>query len=145
MKRGIVWLSVVIIMCIAAVVCSPRSTLQKIEGGDLSSVVQGRYVGTTRFLRDGAEYKETVDAIRADIEAYEDLLMVMTGKYFPTDELMSYTFKFALVDDTQQELILRYFARLPDHLVFAGCQIQFVYDLKTRHITTIFVSEVPLE
>jgi hypothetical protein len=145
MKRGIAWLSVVIIICIAAVVCSPRSTLQKIEGGDLSSVVQGRYVGTTRFLRDGAEYKETVDAIRADIEAYEDLLMVMTGKYFPTDELMSYTFKFALVDDTQQELILRYFARLPDHLVFAGCQIQFVYDLKTRHITTIFVSEVPLE
>jgi hypothetical protein len=125
--------------------CSRKTLLQRIDEGDLSSVYQGRYKGTTRFLRDGAEYKETVDMIRAEIEAHEDLLLVMTGKYFPVDELMAYKFKFAMVDETQGELILRYFARLPDHPVFAGCQLQFVYDLDTKRLTKTFTSEVPLE
>lgn len=149
MKRGNFSFKSVLYMlltaCMCAAGCSRKSTLQRIDEGDLSSVVQGRYTGTTRFLRDGAEYKETVDAIRAEIEAHEDLLMFMTEKYFPIDELMSYSFKFALVDETKKKLILRYFARLPDHPVFAGCQLQFIYDLDTRQIAKIFTSEVPLE
>jgi len=149
MKRRDSLLTVVLYMLLAACMCAAgcgrKSTLQRIDEGDLSSVVQGRFQGTTRFLRDGAEYKETVDALRREIEAHEDLFMVMTEKYFPIDELMPYTFKFALVDEAQRELILRYFARLPDHPVFAGCQLQFVYDLDARHIVKIFTSEVPLE
>jgi hypothetical protein len=139
------WLHIFFVVCIAATGCSRKSLLQRVDEGDLSSIYQGRYKGTTRFLRDGAEYKETVDALRREIDAHEDLLMVMTGKYFPVDELMAYTFKFALIDEAQRELILRYFARLPDHPVFAGCQLQFVYDMDTRQIIKIFTSEVPLE
>ncbi|UCC11251.1 MAG: hypothetical protein JSW02_07805 [candidate division WOR-3 bacterium] len=145
MKRQLILLSALIIVAIATTGCSRKTLLQKIDEGDLSSVYQGRYTGTTRFLRDGAEYKETVDMIRREIEAHEDLLMVMTGKYFPVDRLRTYKFKFAMVDETQGELILRYFARLPDHPVFAGCQLQFVYDLDAKQLTKIFTSEVPLE
>ena len=147
-RRGLfsaMWLFVLCAACLALSNCSRKTILQRIDDGDLSGVYQGRYQGTTRFLRDGSEYTETVDAIRAEIAAHEDLLMVMTEKYFPVDELKPYTFKFAMVDDAQAELILRYFARLPDHQVFAGCQLQFVYDLATRQIVKIFTAEVPLE
>ena len=145
MKHLFILLFVFITISVITTECSRKTILQKIDEGDLSGVYQGRYQGTTRFLRDGAEYKKTVDMIRREIEAHEDLLMVMTQKYFPVDDLMPYTFKFAMVDETQRELILRYFARLPDHPIFAGCQLQFVYDLDTRQLTKIFTSEVPLE
>lgn len=145
MMRTLILLSIVIMVAISTIGCGRKTLMQRIDDGDLSSVYQGRYRGTTRFLRDGAEYKDIVDVIRAEIEAHEDLLLIMTEKYFPIDELMAYKFKFVLVDETQGELILRYFARLPDHPVFAGCQLQFVYDLDSRQLTKIFTSEVPLE
>ncbi len=145
MKHQLVPLSILIVISLAATGCGRKTLLQRIDDGDLSSVYQGQYTGTTRFLREGAEYKGTVDMIRAEIEAHEDLLMVMTEKYFPVDELMAYKFKFAMVDDTQGELILRYFARWSDHPVFAGCQLQFIYDLDARQLVKIFASEVPLE
>ncbi len=145
MKHQRILLWALMIIVIAAIGCSRKTLLQRIDEGDLSSVYQGRYQGTTRFLRDGAEYKETVDKIRREIEAHEDLLKIMTEKYFPVDELMAYKFKFAMVDETQGELVLRYFARLTDHPVFAGCQLQFVYDLNARQLSEILTSEVPLE
>lgn len=149
MKRGnnlrTVRLYVFLAVCILATVCGRKTLFQKIDQGDLSGIVHGQYRGTTRFLREGGECAEYVDAFRREIEAHEDLFMPITEKYFPTYGLKPYRFKFALLDDAEHEMILRYFARLPDHPVFAGCQLQFVYDLDTGNLTRIFVSEVPLE
>ena len=67
MKHLFILLSVFITISVITTRCSRKTILQKIDEGDLSGVYQGRYQGTTRFLRDGAEYKKTVDMIRREI------------------------------------------------------------------------------
>lgn len=125
--------------------CKKRNEFQKIHDGDFSIVDKGTYRGTTIFLRDGGEYKDVVDTFRTEIEAHEDVLPSITRKFFFVLETLIYKFKFVTLDKEKNCFILRYFARTMNHPVYAGYQIQFVFDVDTKNLIQIYTSKVPLE
>ncbi|HEC79198.1 MAG TPA: hypothetical protein ENI34_08680 [candidate division WOR-3 bacterium] len=125
--------------------CAKKSSLERIVEGDFSLVAKGTYRGTTKFLRDGGVYIELVSRFRGEIEKKEEILSLIARKYFFVPQKMEFNFKFAALDEEKRCLILRYFARVVNHPIYAGYQIQFVYDIETKRLIKIYTSEVPLE
>jgi ferredoxin-NADP reductase len=48
-------------------------------------------------------------------------------------------------DSANSRVILRYFARDPDPVIFAGWQVQLVYALPRMRLVRAYVEQVPLE
>lgn len=142
-RESLIWLGIFLVVIF--VLCTPRSAFDALENGDFGIVSKGTFRGTTIFLRDGGAYKETVDSYRAEIEAHDYLLPMITKKYYPVLGKLTFVFKYAIIDQDQGMLILRYFARVLDHPVYAGYQIQFVFQVESNNCSAIYVSEVPLE
>jgi len=134
-----------IISVLMLLACSGRNVFKRFEDGDFSVVVQGRYGGKTIFLNQGRQYKDLVDDLRHEIEKKRDFLPLITRKFFIVKGKLFYKFKFVAFDEGKKCLILRYFARAVDHPVYAGYQIQFVFDLKAKDFTEIYTAEVPYE
>ena len=113
--------------------------------GDFKDVNQGTYHGKPIYLPQPGEYETLVARFRAQIEKNMDLLPVITQRFFSVNEKLNYQYKFTSVDPDSNYLVLRYFARILRHPIYAGYQIQFVYDMPTRQLIRIFTAEVPLE
>ncbi len=128
-----------------AIVCKEEEALQKIKEGNFDMVNKGTYHGTAIYLRQGGEYKDLVDTFRNEIEKNRDVLPMITKKFFSVSETLIYKFKFVAFDESTNYLIVRYFARILDDPVYAGYQIQFVYNIETKNLVEIFTAEVPLE
>ncbi len=125
--------------------CRQKDMFQKIRDGDFSIVAQDTYRGHAIFLRDAGEFENAVAELRAEIEKNMDVLPVVTRKFFSVPQELHYKFKLIMFDKEKDYLILRYFARVTEHPLYAGYQIQFVIDIKTRRIIKIYTAEVPLE
>ncbi len=136
----------VLIICLFTVIsCPKKDTLLRLQDGDFAIVVKGRFSGRPTFLNQGRQYKNLVDDLRGKIEKNRDILPLITKKFFSATGRLIYKFKFVAFDEEKNSLILRYFARTMNHPVYAGYQIQFVFDLKTKDITEIYTAEVPYE
>lgn len=96
-------------------------------------------------MRDGAEYKRVVDGFRSEIEKNRALLLMITKEHYDVSGMLFYKFKFAALDSIRTYLILRYFARIYNHPLLAGYQIQFVFNAESRELVKIYTAEVALE
>ena len=126
-------------------VCQTYNPLKDLKQGDFGIVSVGKYHGTTIFLRDGAQYKSVIDEIRDEIEGNRYLLPKITRLHYDVPGSLVYKFKFAAHDSVMDNFILRYFARIYDHPILAGYQIQFVFNTHSRALLNIYTSEVGLE
>lgn len=125
--------------------CKEKDVFRSIRNDDYSMVAQGTYHGHAVFLRDAGEYEDLVEQLRSQIEENIDVLPLITRKFFSVSHELQYTFKLLLLDRDENYLILRYFARIPEHPLYAGYQIQFVCDVESKRLIKIYTAEVPLE
>jgi len=128
------------------VVCRENNEFNKLKEGDFAIVVRGTYRGRPIYLGpDNKKYEDLINQLCSKIDKHHDVLPMITRKFFFVPEKLVYKFKFATLDKEKKRLILRYFARVVSHPVWAGYQIQFVFDTTTKKLVQIFTAEVPLE
>ena len=144
MRRYWVLIGIVFVL-VSVVSCGDGSGIKAVRAGDYSIVSKGTYHGRLKFLGYGGEDLESVDRLRAEIEQDEMILLNMITDRFHTLPHAAYKFKFAAVDEISGCLVLRYFARIVEHPIIAGYQIQFVFKRATGRLLKIFTAEVPLE
>lgn len=107
-------------------------------------VYKEEYRGRLVFLGDGREYADVVERLRHMIEENMDVLDQLTKRLYAEPHL-GYRFKYASLDREHAVFMLRYFARIPEHPVYAGYQIQLIFDVESLELLRLHVSEVPLE
>ena len=129
---------------LAFVFCQKRDDLGGIRRGDFSRVTEGSYHGRLQFLGDGGEYIQIVRHLRGTVEGDFDVLDVISDRFYEIPHL-GYRFKYAAVDTTNGFLMLRYFARIGEHPVYAGYEIQFLFDAESQKLKIVYTDEVPLE
>ena len=139
------FLKIFVTVLLVILVCAKRNEFQKIRDGDFDIITKGTYHGTTIFLRQGGEHNKLITDLRTEIERNMDILPVITEKFFFVSGRLIYKFKFAALDAGKSYLILRYFARIMNHPIYAGYQIQFVFSLNKKQLMQICTAEVPLE
>jgi hypothetical protein len=113
--------------------------------GDFDIVSRGTYNGRPKYLPHPGVFEERVTSYRSVIEKNKDILPNITRKFFLVPGRLYYRYKFVSFDLENNALILRYFAPIAGHNLYAGYQIQFVFDVSTDKLLQIFTSEVPLE
>lgn len=133
------------LLALSITACRTASLWTELAAGDYRRVERGRYHGSPQYLPHPGPYEETVNRCRAEIENHHESLASITRSVFPVAESLCFEYKFASVDQDSQAIILRYFARIRDHRVIAGFQIQFVYDLRSTVLRRVLTAEVPLE
>ncbi len=138
-------LGVFIIGLLPTLACHTHNSFKSLEQGDFSLVFSGKYKEATILLRDGAEYKSVVDGLRTEIEKNPFLLSRITKEHYDVSGTLVYKFKFAALDSVSNYLILRYFARIYNHPLLAGYQVQLVFDAESRELVRIYTAEVSLE
>lgn len=138
------WLAGVLLVVLLLTSCRQNDVLSRVRAGDFSLVYKGTYRGNLRFLGQGREHETTVQQLRADIEGDKSVMDLISGEFYelPHDE---YHFKYAAIDEERDIMLLRYFARIPEHALYAGYQIQFVFARTPLRLQSIYTSEVPLE
>ncbi len=137
----IIFLALIVI----SVCCSRPDIWYKMRQGDFEIVEKGDYRGTLIYMPNPGEYEKFVSKYKKEIEKNIDLLPLMTRKLFIVEEDLVYQYKFTWLDEQNKFLVLRYFAHIYKDPVYAGYQIQFVYDTKTNKLIKIFVLNIPLE
>jgi len=142
-QARLVFFSIAIVVT-AHTFCKRQDELSKIHAGDFSIVFEGKYHGRLKFLADGREYRELVNELRMYVEKDTSVLHLISDRFFAIPH-RGYQFKFAALDETSDCLVLRYFARIEEHPLYAGYQIQFVFARQSRILRKIYTSEVPLE
>jgi len=135
---------VAVVMIAAVLLCTKRDEFDLLHGGDFSIVQKGSYRGHLLFLGDGREHRETVEYLRGVIEQNFEVLDLISKRFYTMHHL-GYKFKYAALDAKAGIMMLRYFARIREHPVFAGYQIQFLFDSRSRRLKSIYTEEVPLE
>jgi len=135
----------VLLLLFLLIACREKDVFRNMREGDFSMVAQGTYHGHAVFLRDAGGYEDVVKELRAKIERNSDVLPLITKKFFSVSQELRYRFKLVLLDKEKNYLIVRYFARIPEHPLYAGYQIQFVCDMDARRLVKIYTAEVPLE
>ncbi len=125
--------------------CKEQMIFRRIKAGNFEDVQRGFYYGETRFIGPGTEYNKLVKKLQMEIERHQDILPKITRKFFMVPQQLNYKFKYACIDDEKGYLILRYFARIFEHPIYAGYQIQLVFDIDTKRLVRIFTNGVPLE
>jgi hypothetical protein len=141
-SRNVIWILLIVAIDLS---CKRNSELSRIRAGDFSIVCKDTYHGRLKFLGSGREYDKLVEGLRAEIEKDAMVILDIISDRFYTIPHKEYKFKFAAFDETSDCLVLRYFARIVEHPVYAGYQIQFVFSRTPRKLLKVFSSEVPLE
>jgi hypothetical protein len=124
--------------------CGGSSGVSAVRAGDYSIVGRGTYRGQLEFQGDGGDL-ESVKKLRTEIEQDEMIILDMISDRFYTIPHAPYEFKFAAIDESSDRLVLRYFARIFEHPIYAGYQIQFVFVHSSGKLLRILTAEVPLE
>jgi hypothetical protein len=124
--------------------CKRNDELNRVRAGDFGLVYKGTYRGRLNFLGAGRQYESMVHELRADIER-DNMVFDLISKEFHTIPHGVFQFKYAAIDEDRDFLVLRYFARVAEHPLYAGYQMQFVFSCNSRRLREIYTSEVPLE
>jgi hypothetical protein len=129
----------------AEVSCRRKGELSRIYAGDFSIVYEDTYRGQLKFLGRGRDYEGLAQTLRAEIEKDDMAILDMISDRFHTITHEEYEFKFFALDEINDCLLLRYFARIVEHPIYAGYQIQFVFSRTAHKLLNVFTSEVSLE
>lgn len=143
MKKRVLILITASIVC-SVLLCKRQDVLSRIRAGDFTNVHKGTYRGRLRFLRESSTYHESTEKLRQDIDENTDVLDVISQRFY-TIPHKPYRYKFTALDEESNYIILRYFARIGEHPLYAGYQIQFVFDPQSQTVTEVYTAEVTLE
>ena len=127
------------------VTCRSVDVFEKIRNDTYDDIHQGTYHGSAVYIRDTGDFESFITDTRSRIEDNSDVLPLVTKKFFSTPESLAFRYKFTAHDVQKGLLILRYFARRPEHPLYAGYQIQFVFEAGTKKLVDVYTAEVPLE
>jgi hypothetical protein len=130
--------------CMLSMCCSKPDVLSSVRKGDMSMVYGESYRGRLLFLGEGKEYAGAVERLRRTIDKNIDVLDTLTERLF-TEPHLGYRFKYAALDADNDILLLRYFARIREHTLYAGYQVQLLFDAESFDLLRLHISEVPLE
>jgi hypothetical protein len=142
--RSILKFSIIVFLSLI-IFCKQNNEFQKIRDGNFNGVTKGRYAGNATYLPQPLEFERLIERFRNEIETQSDVLPLISKHFFPADEMLSYKFKFIAHDAEKNYLIIRYFARTTNHPLYAGYQIQFVFDIYSKNLIHIYTDEVALE
>ncbi len=126
-------------------VCKKTDEFRKIRDGDWAIITKGTYRGKPNFPDALGQYEKIINQFRVQIEQNIDLLPAITKNFSSIYEDLTYRYKYVTIDEENNSIILRYFAPIRNHPLYAGYQMQFVFDIKSKILTKIFITEVPLE
>jgi hypothetical protein len=127
-----------------SVSCHRPCALRAIRDGDLSIVQRGSYRGRLRMITAGMDTAETAEQLRVMVDENSDVLDIVSDRFHAIEHL-AYRFKYAAYDIEGDILVLRYFARIVDHPLYAGYQIQLVFHPNDQRLKQVYTEEVPLE
>jgi hypothetical protein len=133
-----------IFFILTSISCKKKDNLCLLRDGDFSIVMKGSYRGNLHFLGDGREHREAVEYLRELVETDFAVLDMISNRFYTIPHL-GYKFKYAALDMDSSMMMLRYFARIREHPVYAGYQIQFLFDAESRKLKAVYTEEVPLE
>jgi hypothetical protein len=133
-----------VLLSLALMFCQKRDDLSRIKRGDFSLVTEGSYHGRLYFLGDGGELIQSVRDLRGIVERDFDVLDLISNRFYEMPHF-GYRFKYAAVDTATGLIMLRYFARIGEHPVYAGYEIQFLFDTESQKLKMVYTDEVPLE
>ena len=120
--------------------------VKKIEGGDFSIVEKGRALYPIRKIESHSGYDDLIENIRGTVEDKPELFKKIAQHFFPEiPNGLDFQYDFSSLDEKNEKVILRYFAKFPNPEVFSGVAIQFIMDLEEREVIKIYVIQVPLE
>jgi hypothetical protein len=108
-------------------------------------VDDGRYPGPLRMLSADHPLFVKTAALRADVEAHEQILRKLVRERISVKSPLEFQFMYVGHDSLNDRLILRYFSRAADQTEFAGWQVQLVYSLPSLRSVHAYVQAVPLE
>lgn len=144
MKRHSIWICLLLVLMVF-LSCGRGSGINAVRAGDYRIVSKGTYRGHLQFQGNSGGQLESVKKLRAEIEKDEMMILNKISDRFYMIPHAPYKFKFAAIDEAADYLVLRYFARIFEHPVYAGYQIQFVYTRNSGKLLKIYTAEVPLE
>lgn len=123
--------------------------LKALEAGDYSSVEAGRYPHRTEILASASEHGKAVDELRKAIGRDPKTMNRIAEHFFPQGEgdlsNLRFRWQFAGTDDQNSRLVLRYFAAIQQPFIFAGYQVQFVFQLPGQTFEKVYIDQLPLE
>jgi hypothetical protein len=135
---------IVTLVC-AMIMCANIDVFERIRNDTYDQIFRGTYQGSALYVRDGGAFASLISDFRHRIETNDDVLPHIVHTVFSTSEQLDFRYKFTAHDADTEYLVLRYFARIPEHDLFAGYQIQFVFEIPTEKLIRIYTAEVPLE
>lgn len=116
----------------------------RLAADDFAVVRLGRYPGDVHIMNGNPRLERLVAPWRAELESNPDLLHRAAGKYFSMPREPEFHYMSVGEDSTTGRVLLRYFAYAPKPVVYAGWQLQFVFDSRGR-LLDVFAAELPLE
>ena len=135
----------IFIFIFAIMTCRSINELQKIRDGNFALVTKGKYQGRLNYLNPSNEYEKVIETLVETIHKNGDVFPLITHHCFTVAESLSYKFMHCSVDQEKNVLVLRYLARTTDNPLYAGYQIQFVFDIDSKTLVQTFMAQVPLE
>jgi hypothetical protein len=135
----------VLLGCLLLVACPSRSQVRLLARADGPPVVVGHYPDYLVMLSGDHPLARKADRLRQDVESHESFIRHLTRSRFDIRPPLEFSFMYVAYDSASSSLVLRYFARNPEPVIFAGWQVQLVYSLPALRLARAYVEEVPLE
>ena len=125
--------------------CPHRSQVEGLVRPGGPPVVVGHYPDYLVMLYGNDPLARRAERLRPDIESHESLIRQIARSRFDIRPPLEFMFMYVGHDSANSRLIMRYFARDPEPVVFAGWQVQLVYALPRLRLVRAYVEQVPLE
>lgn len=109
------------------------------------AVVEGHYPDYLVMLPNDHPLARRSERLRQDIEGHEYLIRQLARSRFDIRPPLEFMFMYVGYDSLNSNVVLRYFARNPEPIVYAGWQVQLVYALPALRLVRAYVEQVPLE
>ncbi len=135
----------VVLGCLLLMACAPRSQVLMLTRSDGPPVFEGHYPDYLVMLSGDHPLVHRTERLRRDVESHEYLVRQLARGRFDIRPPLEFVFMYVGYDSLNSNVILRYFARNPDPVVYAGWQVQLVYALPPLRLVRAYVEQVPLE
>jgi len=139
------FMRLVLLGCLLIAACPPRSQVRLLDRSDGPPVIVGHYPDYLVMLSGEHRLVRKTEWLRHDVESNESLIRQLARSRFDIRPPLEFMFMYVGYDSLNSNVILRYFARDPDPVIYAGWQIQLVYALPALRLVRAYVEQVPLE
>ena len=134
-----------VFVAVGLAACATSGIIAKVAQDNYALVQEGHYSGSVRVKNDDSTLQKLVQPWRHEIEANPEFMRGIAEKYFSMPIESRFGYMYTGEDSAARRVLLRYFAYDPHPIVYAGWQIQFVFDRPAKKLVSVYAVEVPLE